>query len=80
MDNDVLERLQALVKGGLGYLVVGQIVEYIESQLTPEQLAPLGNLNTAINKMVSKPDTDIKLLINGLIELAKRGVIKERRG
>lgn len=72
-------KIQKLVQAGAGHLYIEQFAEYIRNSLTEEQLKPLGNLEDSLKNMVERKPDNIKELLDGLIDLAKKGVILGRR-
>ncbi|MFZ4545962.1 MAG: hypothetical protein ACOYN4_00925 [Bacteroidales bacterium] len=80
MDKELWDKCQILIDGGLVELIVDLLVKEVEDNLNPEQLKPLGELRPLFIKMFSeKRDISAEKFLAGFIDLAKRGVIKERR-
>ncbi|OAE90318.1 hypothetical protein [Flavobacterium psychrophilum] len=78
MKNELWNKLEMFIGTPLVNMAIPHYVNEIEQQLTPEQLEPLGDLTEMLTERFSeKTDTPAKEIINGLIHLAKLGVIKK---
>lgn len=79
MDNELWDKLEMFVGTGMVKLAIPHYVNYIQEQLTPEQLEPLGDLTLLLTDMFSeKREITAKETVKHLIELAKLGVIKKK--
>jgi len=76
LSNEQWEKLDMLVRKGAPELAVPQIVEEIKTQLTTEQLKPLGNLQDSFNKIFSSPPkVTVRVFVENFIDMAQKGVI-----
>ena len=79
MENELWDKLEKFVGTPLVSFAIPHYVNEIENQLSPEQIEPLGDLHHSLTEMFStKKDEPAKFYIEGLIDLAKRGVIKKK--
>jgi hypothetical protein len=79
MENELWDKLEMFVGTGLVKMAIPHYVNEIQEQLSPEQLEPLGDLTEKLTEMFSKKSqTTAKETIEGLIHLAKLGVIKKK--
>ena len=74
MDKELWDRCQMLVDAGMGHIVKHLYVEEIETNLTAEQLAKLGDISSMLDRTMTAKQ-NMKQLIDAIIELSKRGVI-----
>ena len=78
MENELWEKLEMFVGTSLVSLAIPHYVNEIESQLSADQIEPLGDLHQSLTEMFStKKEKPAKFYIDRLIDLAKRGVIKK---
>lgn len=79
MENELWDKLEMFVGTPLVTMAIPHYVNEIQEQLTLEQLQPLGDLTEMLTKRFSeKSETPAKKIIEGLIHLAKLGVIKKK--
>lgn len=79
MDNPTWDTLSILHSNADFQTINKFLVAYIKASLSEEQLFPLGNLSTAVEELTqNKSLEEIKTSVEGLIHLAKEGVIFRR--
>jgi hypothetical protein len=79
MKNELWDKLEMFVNTPLIEMAIPHFVNELQEQLTPEELEPLGNLAEMLTKMFSKKtEISARKTIEGLIHLAKLGVIKKK--
>ncbi|MCV9929486.1 hypothetical protein OIU83_17630 [Flavobacterium sp. LS1R49] len=80
IDNELWDKLDMFVGTNLLSTAIPHFINEFQERLTPEQLAPLGDLNEMLTNTFSvKTDRSAKEVINGYIHLAKLGVIIKKR-
>lgn len=75
MDNSEWSKIQDFISADMGSYVSEYVAEYIKNELTEEEQKPLGDIKAISDKMCQNPNTEIKNLVKGLIDLARKGVI-----
>lgn len=80
MDKETLAWMETQVSSGRGLLIVRDVIAEISNRLTPEELAPLGDLTEAVESQVNKPETNVKAFIEFIVTTAKAGVISKSGG
>jgi hypothetical protein len=74
MDKELWDKCQLFVDASLGYIVKDLYLEEFARRLTANELAKLGDLSSVLDDLMASKN-NMKKLINGLIELTKKGVI-----